>query len=435
MLLGYNSEMNGKSAKGLRKTYLYIAAVLIAASVGILLSTVIIYNNSLNAADESLRLQALGIAASLEPSLQSIKGKGSIFSDILTGASWEGIAYIALYDKSGLTLLHSNETLAGRTFDSPEIKLAAAQNRPVYGYTTLLTEEKVFVMDYPLRVRDSFHILRVALHPYPAQDIVRQARLQAVSVSLIVLFLWIVGFFLVRAVKRSDELTAMMAEKEHLAVIGEMSAVLAHEIRNPLGSIKGFAQYLAENGHTGKDELTVIINEARRLERLTEDLLLYARPAGAKIEEFELRELVDETVLAASASERARQFCLNLTEHVPAALIIATDRGMLKQVLTNVIQNAVEASEKNGMIDISASLHGGNITIAVSDNGSGMSSEEKARAFDSFFTTKAKGTGLGLAIVERLLKTLGGGVHIRSAPGMGTVITITLSAKLETRHE
>ncbi len=427
--------MPDKRAKGPRKTYIYIAVVLIAASVAILLSTVIIYRNSLNAADESLRLQALGIAASLEPSLQSIKGKGGIFSDILTGASWEGIAYIALYDKSGLTLLHSNEALVGRSSDVPEIKLAAEQNRPVYGYTTLLTEEKVFVMDYPMHVKDTLHILRVALHPYPAQDIVRQASLQAVSVSLIVLFLWIVGFFFIRAVKRSDELTAMMAEKEHLAVIGEMSAVLAHEIRNPLGSIKGFAQYLVENSHSGSEELKVIINEARRLERLTEDLLLYARPAGAKPEEFELRELVHETVRAAAASDRINQLAMTLTADVPDGLMIVTDRGMLKQVLSNVIQNSVEATGRDGSIVISASLGGNKIKIAVSDSGEGMSSETKERAFDSFFTTKAKGTGLGLAIVAKLIKNLGGQVQVESAPGRGTVITMTLSAKLETGHE
>jgi two-component system sensor histidine kinase HydH len=236
-------------------------------------------------------------------------------------------------------------------------------------------------------------------------------------------------------VKKSDELTTMMAEKEHLAVIGEMSAVLAHEIRNPLGSIKGFAQYLAENSHSGSAELTVIINEAKRLERLTEDLLLYARPSEARAEVFNLAELVDEVIRDADASARTRQYALTLTREVPDGLMIISDRGMLKQILSNIIQNAVEASLRDGHIDIRASLAGNTITITIGDSGSGMDNKTRQRAFDSFFTTKAKGTGLGLAIVRRLLKTLGGKIDIRSTQGKGTIITVTLSAKLETDHE
>jgi two-component system sensor histidine kinase HydH len=227
----------------------------------------------------------------------------------------------------------------------------------------------------------------------------------------------------------------MMAEKEHLAVIGEMSAVLAHEIRNPLGSIKGFAQYLAESNHGGSAELTVIINEARRLERLTEDLLLYARPSAARAEEFAMSELVDEVVRTACESDRVKQYAITITPEMPDGLKIITDRGMLKQILSNIIQNSVEASDRKGHIDLRAAQAGTSITITISDSGSGMDKETRDRAFDSFFTTKAKGTGLGLAIVRRLLKALGGRIEIQSAPGQGAIITMTLSAKLETDHE
>jgi two-component system, NtrC family, sensor histidine kinase HydH len=418
-----------------RRTHIYVIILLVSASFAILLSTFVIYRNSLGAADESLRLQALGIAASLEPSLQTIKGKELFFSEINTSAAWEGIAYIALYDKTGLTLLHSNETLIGRVFDLREIRDVAEQNKPVMGYMTLMTGEEVFVMNYPIAVKDSVNVLRIALHPYPAQDIIRQARFQAVSVSLIVVFIWMIGFFLVRAVRRSDELTVMMAEKERLAAIGEMAAVLAHEIRNPLGSIKGFAQYLAEGRQGGNEELNVIINEAVRLERLTEDLLMYARPSEPKITEFVLAGLINEVIFHSRASHLVRQNSIHLTSSVSEDLAISTDRGMLRQILSNIIQNAIEAAGNGGIVGIAGVQADDSVSIAISDNGCGMDEETLGRAFDSFFTTKARGVGLGLAIVGRLVTALDGKIDIQSRVGHGTVITIAFPVKLKTGHE
>ena len=116
-----------------KNTHVYLIIILVVASFATLISTIIIYNNSLGAAEESLRLQALGIAASLEPSLVDVKGKENIFRDIITEASWEGIAFMALYDESGMTLLHSNENLVGRKNDSPDIRKSATEEkgRPV----------------------------------------------------------------------------------------------------------------------------------------------------------------------------------------------------------------------------------------------------------------------------------------------------------------
>lgn len=229
-----------------KKTHIYLIIILAAASAATLLSTLIIHRNSLMSAEESLKLQAMGIAASLEPSLQTAHVKKNIFKEIVTSASWEGIAFIAFYDRSGLTFLHSNENMIGRSIDARDIKRAAYGKKPVFSRMTLGTGEKVFVLDYPIYAQSSVKVLRLALHQYPAQKIIRQARLQAINISALVVVLWVVGFFFIKAVRRADELTAMMAERERLAAIGEMAAVLAHEIRNPLGSIKGFAQYLSE---------------------------------------------------------------------------------------------------------------------------------------------------------------------------------------------
>lgn len=413
-----------------KKTHVYFIIIIAVASLATLFSTLIIYRNSVRAAEESLKLQALGIAASLEPSVQAAQVKEGIFKEIVTDSSWEGIAFIALYDKSGLTLLHSNENLVGRRIDSPDIKRSAGDGKPVFGHMILGTGEEIFMLNYPIHTPDSVKVLRLALHPYPAQNITRQARLQAISILITIVVLWVMGFFFIKAVRRSDELTVLMADKERLAVIGEMAAVLAHEIRNPIGSIKGFAQYLTEKSAEGKEELGIIVDEARRLERLTEDLLLYAKPSEARIEEFSLRELANESVKVLQESDRVKQTAITVNTAVPGDIMIVSDREKLNQILSNILQNAADAINEGGIIELRALQAGVKIIIIISDNGCGMDEKTKSMAFASFFTTKAKGTGLGLAIVDKLTKVLGGRIELDSKPANGTVFRIELPAAL-----
>lgn len=419
-----------------KNTRLYLIIVLITGSLATLISTAIIYHNSLGAAEEALKLQALGIAASLEPSLIDVKGKENIFRDIITEASWEGIAFMALYDRSGITLLHSNENLVGRKNDSPDIRISADEQKPVFNHLTLGTGEDVFVLNYPIHAKDSVRVLRLALHPYPAQDIIRQARLQAISIGVAIIAIWIMGFFFIRAVKRSETLSAMMAERERFAVVGEMAAVLAHEIRNPLGSIKGFAQYLSEHSATGKAELAVIVEEARRLERLTDDLLLYARPSEVRVVEFNLSDLADDVEELLQESAQARMALLTIKKDIPRDMIMSSDQEKLKQILFNILRNATEAVSEGGLIELRVERTGNEIIIIITDNGVGMDEDTKAQAFKSFFTTKATGTGLGLAIVEKLTTALGGRITLESTPAIGTVFTMTFPVAISgVRHE
>ncbi|MDI6800667.1 MAG: histidine kinase dimerization/phospho-acceptor domain-containing protein, partial [Thermodesulfovibrionales bacterium] len=146
----------------------------------------------------------------------------------------------------GKTLLHSNENLIGRQMMDDFIKAVSEKGEPVYSYITLGTGEKVFVLNYPVHIKGTERIGRIALHTYPSERIVRQAMLQIISIVVIIIILWIIGYFFIRAVNKTEHIKAMLAEKERLAAIGEMASVLAHEIRNPLGSIKGFAQYLKD---------------------------------------------------------------------------------------------------------------------------------------------------------------------------------------------
>lgn len=426
----------------LRGNHSYLIAILVFATIITVISAFLTYKNSIKAAEDSLNLQALGIAVSLEASLKDsdelrvksyeLKTQKNIFKDIITEGRWEGIAFIALYDKNGTTILHSNENLIGRQAQDRNFKEVIDEGIPSHTYITLGTDERVFVLDFPVHIRNSEKILRLALHTYPVEGIVRQARLHVFGILLIIAVLWIVGYFFVRASRHSDELRMKMAERERFAVIGEMASVLAHEIRNPLGSIKGFAQYLKEqntdNRTQGIDSLDIIVSEAKRLEDLTEDLLMYAKPVEVKSEDCNMLELINEVVKAMQIHKGTVHFserdCPFIRVSVLDAIIIKSDSDKLKQILMNILQNAVDAGSK--VIDIKAEFMNDKATILISDDGCGMSHEMKENAFKPFFTTKTKGTGLGLAIVDKLAKAIGGEIEMESEPQKGTVFKIVI---------
>ncbi|MBF0327897.1 MAG: hypothetical protein HQL10_01935 [Nitrospirae bacterium] len=426
------------------KPRIYILLLCSIATAVTLISSYLTYMNALSAAKDSLKLQALGIGVSLEAVLKDSYGwvaagtKKNIFGEVIADGSQRGIAYIALYNNKGTTLMHSNDRLVGRIVSDNVIAEVAQRGNPFYRQAELATGEEVFIMDFPVHIKSEAFVLRIALHTYPAEAAVRQANLQLVSVAGIIIVLWIAGFLFIRAAERSERLEADLRQKARLAMLGEMASVLAHEIRNPLGSIKGFAQYLIEESENIgsqeslekynkilKEQLGIVVDESGRLEKLTEDLLLYARPVEVRPEEFTLKALVDESVSAMTS-----QGNIDLLISVPEDIRITTDRDKLRQIISNLIQNAADAASDNGILEISAKLSGNKVLISFKDNGCGMNNDIVVKAFDPFFTTKAKGTGLGLTIVGRLTSALSGSIEIQSKTGRGTIVIITLPSKL-----
>jgi two-component system, NtrC family, sensor histidine kinase HydH len=413
-----------------RRIRLGLLVVLVLATAATLLSTHAVYRNALDAAEQSLRLQALAIAASLEPSLaEGIPGGANPFERIVAESSWPGVAFLALYDARGMTLLHSNGDLIGRKIEPADLRGAEPSRPAVARHLTLGTGEEVFVLDAPVAVRGEPCVLRVALHRSQTQAIVRHAVPQAMSIAVVVIALWALGVFFLRALRRAEELDKRVARQESLAVLGEMAAVLAHEIRNPLSSIKGFAQYLGEKHPAGTpdaDSLAQIVGEAGRLERLTEDLLLYARPAELRLGEVGLADLATTAASAVGGRAASAGRHLKCSVTIPDELTLISDREKVGQILTNIIQNAADAVREDGSIEVRGRVEGGHVIIAVEDDGGGMDEETRRKAFDSFFTTKTKGTGLGLAIVARLVDVLQGTVSIESSVGHGSTVTLEL---------
>ncbi len=243
----------------------------------------------------------------------------------------------------------------------------------------------------------------------------------------------IINFKDLTAIKRME---AALKQKDRLATLGELSARMAHEIRNPLASISGSVQLLAEHGTiTESDQrlLTIILREAGRLNTLITDFLEYARPPSPVKQNIQLRELIDELLLLYASDRRFE--CIELANLVPVNMIINADPHQFRQVLINLLHNAAEAIVANGRVEIGGhfKLSGDDgyqkkpvAIVAVSNNGPAIPAEAMAHLFEPFWTTKREGTGLGLAIIYRIIEGHGGSIRVESPPQGGCTFSIVL---------
>jgi len=214
---------------------------------------------------------------------------------------------------------------------------------------------------------------------------------------------------------------------EKMAAVGEMAAGLAHEIKNPLASLTGSIQLLKEDIQHEPDHdrlMQIILREADRLSSLANNFLLYARPPAGKVESIELERVLIETaeLFENDASNDGR---ITTTKKLQSDIWISMDPVHLRQILWNLLLNASEAIEGEGVIDIEMyELKNKRACIKITDNGCGMSPEELRSMFDPFFTTKPTGTGLGLSIVHRILEAYDFWMNVESEADQGTTLTL-----------
>ena len=218
-----------------------------------------------------------------------------------------------------------------------------------------------------------------------------------------------------------------LRRKEHLTSIGELAAVVAHEIRNPLAIISNSVAGLRRR-HLPDDEketlMRILGEESTRLNALISNLLTYARPVVPKPQQASIRELLRRTMLSTS-SKGPLEFEITVDTE---AELVSVDPSLLRHVLDNLVDNAGQAMSWRGTVQIAVraakkrNLRG--VSISVRDRGDGMNAEVCARAKNPFFTTRPTGTGLGLAIVDRIIEAHGGELTIQSAVGLGTTAAV-----------
>ncbi len=216
--------------------------------------------------------------------------------------------------------------------------------------------------------------------------------------------------------------------KERMAAVGEMSARMAHEIKNPLASISGSAQVLASmggSGSTGGRLLDIIVDESRRLSAILDHFLDYARPRQSTQQTCDLSSILRDGVdLLRRSAEVGPKHHIEL--RVPERLPVLGDPNRLRQVFWNLARNALQAMPDGGDLTVTAKRRGNAALTEWIDTGCGMPEEIRRRAFEPFVTTQPGGTGLGLAIVYTVVDEHGGSVEIDSTPGGGTTITVEL---------
>jgi signal transduction histidine kinase len=228
--------------------------------------------------------------------------------------------------------------------------------------------------------------------------------------------------------------------RDRLAVLGQMAAGLAHEVKNPLGAIKGAAQLLegdaALGGTPSSEFLQIILEEVDRLDRVVGSVLDYARPQAGKRTEVRVQAVVQRTVQVLAAEGGGSTLVVEEDEELPTVL---ADPEQLRQVLINLVRNAVQAMAGRGTVRIRLSrvppaeapsaAEGGWLAVSVSDQGPGIDPEVQKSLFVPFVTTKQRGTGLGLAISQRIVQELGGRIEVSSQLGAGTTFRVLLPGR------
>jgi two-component system sensor kinase FixL len=226
---------------------------------------------------------------------------------------------------------------------------------------------------------------------------------------------------------RRAELEERLRETTALARLGEMAAVIAHEVRNPLAAVRGAVQVIGSRLPPRTNDTAIITEIIARLDGLNDliqDLLVFARPPAPKAVRTDLRALVESVATLLKRDPAFRDLDVAIDGEVPAALV---DANLLTIVFQNLLINAAQAQGR-GTIRVSLQPADRLIRAEIADSGPGIPAEIRADLFRAFKTTKARGTGLGMATAKRLLESQGGTIAVDCPPAGGTVITLTVPA-------
>ncbi|MEW5924459.1 MAG: ATP-binding protein [Candidatus Zixiibacteriota bacterium] len=230
-------------------------------------------------------------------------------------------------------------------------------------------------------------------------------------------------------IRRKHDQAQLQLERTHkLSMVGQLAAGVAHEIKNPLASIKGAVEILVDESTPSANRTEfkdIAVKEIKRVDRTIGEFLDFARPKEIKFEKIDVSTLLNTAARQLETQFGEKGIRLNVLSD--DGLYINGDYEKMHQILLNLLLNAADASDRASAIELIAKDNSdGNITLSVRDNGCGIRPEQLDRIFEPFYTTKAAGTGLGLAIVKSIVERHGGTINIESLPGKGTTVNILL---------
>ncbi len=233
----------------------------------------------------------------------------------------------------------------------------------------------------------------------------------------------------------------LLLRAERLSAVGEVAAMVAHEIRNPLTSIGGFARAILrdiekeEKVDTNRRFLNIILEEVKRLERIVTEILGFVRPVAMQFASTNLHEIIEQTLSMMSGEIDEKKVIITRDFQVDLPPVWV-DVDQFRQVLLNLFRNALHAMKNEGMLSIITEAAMGAVKIHISDTGEGIRAEHLDKLFNAFFTTKSTGSGLGLTICMQIVKSHGGHIDVESKEGEGSTFIITLPLRSEeNEHE
>ncbi|PJW13375.1 MULTISPECIES: ATP-binding protein [unclassified Geobacillus] len=222
--------------------------------------------------------------------------------------------------------------------------------------------------------------------------------------------------------KRAEEL---LLKKEKLSVLGELAAGIAHEIRNPLTSMKGFIQMMQETREVNDDYMRIMLSELGRINQIVSELLVLAKPQSHNYRPFLLSEAVSYVISLIGHEATLNNVLISVHNNAPKACVYG-DQNQIVQVLLNVMKNAIEAMPGGGSLYVRVSEAGGTVYLDIADTGIGISKERLQKIGEPFFTLKEKGMGLGLTTSMKIIQEHKGTMQIESEVGKGTIVHLTL---------
>jgi len=233
---------------------------------------------------------------------------------------------------------------------------------------------------------------------------------------------------IVRDITEYKNMENRLVRAERLAAVGNTVSHIAHEIKNPLAIIGGFAQQLQkipDLDEKNQHKLNIIMEEVRRLEDMIAQMRDFVKRPSIKKEPGSMEALLDEVVEMFEDVFKERNVSLR-RERAPQNPTLNFDHQQIRQVLINLFKNALEAMPHGGKLTVISRVREQNLEVSIQDTGQGMTAEVKANIFQPYFTTKETGTGVGLAICQTILEEHGGGIFVESTPGSGSIFTIQI---------
>jgi signal transduction histidine kinase len=227
--------------------------------------------------------------------------------------------------------------------------------------------------------------------------------------------------------RRQQETELALERSQRQAMVGQMASSVAHEIKNPIASVKGAVEILCDKDIPEREReefREIVVSEIKRIDGTLRDFLEFGRPREPRFEPMNLSETVAAGVRQIEG--HAAQACVRLVRRIAPEVSIDGDREKIHQVMLNLLLNALEASSDGGVMTVTVERMGDAARILVEDQGCGIARGEMERIFDPFYSTKSTGSGLGLAVAKQIVESHGGEISVSSELGAGTTFAIVL---------